>query len=162
MHICIWWCFQAEFKVGSLQITRKVTTVYYRMTTGILTEDGELQPRLPQSRVTFLYWDIVFYWPLDILLQDQTLILLMPTFLQQKYCNPQGLRPVTAVSCGTSAASNCTQEYGWMRGFNSAVLVGAFHQTSKFRWHQLVHFNYPLILSALNAAHARPGGNGLS
>lgn len=64
--------------------------------------------------------------------------------------------------CGTSVASNCTQKYGWMRGFNRAVLVGALRQTSKFRWHQLVHFNYPLILSALNKAHAKPGSNGLS
>lgn len=47
MHICIWWCFQAEFKVRPLQITRKATTNYYRMTTGILTEDSELQPCLP-------------------------------------------------------------------------------------------------------------------
>lgn len=36
LHICIWWCFQAEFKVRSLQITRKVTTMlFWRMTPGI-------------------------------------------------------------------------------------------------------------------------------
>lgn len=51
--------------------------------------------------------------------------------------------------CGRSVASNCTQEYGWMEGggFITAGLDGALHQTSTFRWYQLVHFNYPLILS---------------
>lgn len=170
MHICIWWCFQAEFKVGSLQITRKVTAFYYTMTTGILTEDSELQSCLPERRGAFLHWDIIFSWPLDILHWDRTLIStnhhsahIISAEDVPSTGTPASHRSILcSFPCGTSVASNCTQEYGWMRGFNGAVLVGALCQTSTFRWHQLVHFNYPLIPSALNKAHAKPGSNGLS
>lgn len=65
-HICIWWCFQAEFKVRSLQITRKVSCLYDTTTTGILTVDIDLRPRPLDADADFFCCDFYF-----ILIDDQ-------------------------------------------------------------------------------------------
>lgn len=77
------------------------------MTTGILTEDSELQPCLPEWNVTLLYWDIIFSKPFDILTvrpnTDFEQLQAQPTVCQLKRdYTPQGLQPVTTASCATS------------------------------------------------------------
>lgn len=147
------------FEERSLQITRKVTTFYYRMTTGIsylkTVDYCHASHRGEWRSCTQI---LSFIWPLDISLH----ILSAEEALQHIGTLASHHSILCDFPCGTSVASNCTQEYGRMMGFNRAVLVGAVRQTSKFRWHHRVHFNYPLILFALNKAHAEPDCNGLS
>lgn len=115
---------------------------------------------------TFLYCTTL-YLPLDnVWTRKPKPNLHRPPLWPHSLCHStQGLQPVTTASCatthcGTSVAANPPRKMRDGIQRSTVPSVGAPCQTCKFRWHQLVRFNYPLILFALNKAHANPGANG--
>lgn len=150
MPICVWWCFKAEFKVGSTQITRKVITLYYRMTNWYFNWSCWIMAFPPgvETERRMSVWDGFFDHLISLWSQSATACC---TLLQQKKDGrPCGQDLILCRFPGGTSVALIGR--WWMRRI---TMLGALCHT--FRWH---HFNYVVILS-LWRAYSKPGSNRL-